>query len=797
LPELLFDNDYLAGLEEEVFNQATDRIDAGCKVVGVYCAFTPKELIAAAGAIPVSLCASSEKTIADAEAHLPRNLCPLIKSSYGFALTDTCPYFHDVDFFLPTSPATVSTKMFELLGRIKPLHLLQLPQTSDTREAFQYWLKELQGVKELLEARTGNRVTEAALGNHIRLYNKFRKTAEEVFAFNRGEVPLLYGREINVITNPAGFECDLPWRIDGMHKAMEQARERATKAEFLQEMARKPRILLTGCPNTNRKILNAIEEDGGVVAAMENCGGLPMLTIRNLSKRFGPTEVLKSINLEIKAGEIHELVGVNGSGKSTLLHVLFGTPIIAQTGGYSGEILLDKVKVELSSPRDAIKHGIGMIHQEFALIPDLTVAENVKMTREKVYPLTERCFGRTFACINTSQNHTEVLQILQRLGMDVAVDQKVSGLPVNAKQFVEIARELDKARLAVLLLDEPTAVLNREDSQRLVAILKDLACKGTAILFVSHRLEEITALCDRATVLRNGEVVESFERAEFDPDRMAEAMVGRRVIQTERVKRSRAPQPIMKFVRFGVDMPGEALQGMDLELLRGEILGVASLSGHGKLALGAGVVGLFETRGEVFCKGDLLELKNTRATLARGVCFFPEERKAMGLLLHHTVMENIVFGAVQSRNRFLREFPWPALRLFDRRKALIYAQDCTERFGITCRSVTQEVAELSGGNQQKVCIARALALEPEVLFISEPTRGIDIGAKEIILETLLDINHQLGTTIVIASSELDELKRICDRIVVLYRGSIFAVIPPDVEDKALALALSGEWRQME
>jgi benzoyl-CoA reductase/2-hydroxyglutaryl-CoA dehydratase subunit BcrC/BadD/HgdB len=278
LPELLFDNDYLAGLEEEVFNQATDRIDAGCKVVGVYCAFTPKELIAAAGAIPVSLCASSEKTIPDAEAHLPRNLCPLIKSSYGFALTDTCPYFHDVDFVLADATCDGKKKMFELLGRIKPLHLVQLPQTSDTREAFQYWLKELHEVKDMLEARTGNRVNEAALEIQIRLYNKFRRTAEEIFAFNRGEVPLLYGREINVITNPAGFECDLAWRIDGMHKAMEQVRERATKAEFLQKMARKPRILLTGCPNTNKKILNAIEENGAVVAAMENCGGLKTLS---------------------------------------------------------------------------------------------------------------------------------------------------------------------------------------------------------------------------------------------------------------------------------------------------------------------------------------------------------------------------------------------------------------------------------------------------------------------------------------------------------------------------------------
>ncbi len=277
MPELLFDSDYLERIEEEAFMQASDRMDAGCKVIGVYCAFTPKELIAAAGAIPVSLCGSSEKPIADAEAHLPRNLCPLIKSSYGFALTDTCPYFHDAEFVLADATCDGKKKMFELLGRIKPLHLLQLPQTADTREALDSWLSELQKVKALIEERTGRLLTDESIREQIKLYNHYRRTAEQVFAFNRGEVPLLYGREINRITNPAGFECNLPWRIAEMRQAMERARERAESLDFQRKMARKPRILLTGCPTTHKKVLNAIEENGGVVAAMENCGGLKAL----------------------------------------------------------------------------------------------------------------------------------------------------------------------------------------------------------------------------------------------------------------------------------------------------------------------------------------------------------------------------------------------------------------------------------------------------------------------------------------------------------------------------------------
>ncbi len=522
-----------------------------------------------------------------------------------------------------------------------------------------------------------------------------------------------------------------------------------------------------------------------------------MLVIKNLSKRFGTTEALKSVNMEIHAGEIHGLVGVNGSGKSTLLHVLFGTSTIAMTGGYSGEVFLRGAGVRLSSPLDAVRHGIGMIHQEFALIPDLTVAENVKMTRENVYRFTERLFGRNFAYVDAPRNRTDVSQTLRQLGMETEVALKVSELPVNAKQFVEIARELDKGQLNVLLLDEPTAVLNREDSRRLMAILKDLAGKGTTILFVSHRIEEVIDLCDRTTVLRNGEVAAAFERGEFELDRIAEAMVGRKVVKTVRIKRRREAQPVMRFARFGVNMPGETLQAVDLEVLKGEVIGVTSLSGHGKLALGTGVMGLFETRGEVFFEGEPLDPGNTRATLAKGICFLPEERKAMGLLPHHTVVENIVFNAAQSKNKFLKGFPLTSLRMFDRREAQAYAQECIERFGIKCSALSQEVGELSGGNQQKVCIARALALEPKVFFVSEPTRGIDIGAKEIILQTLLNINHQMGTTIIIASSELDELKRICERIVVLYRGSIIAVLPPDAEDKIFALALSGEWKQTE
>ena len=270
----MFDRRYLADIEERVFNEAVELKEAGTRIVGIFCAFTPKELIAAAGAIPVSLCSGSDRPIAVAEQHLPRNLCPLVKSSYGHALADTCPYFHETDFLLADATCDGKKKMFELLNEIRPLHLLQLPQTAETEESIQYWVGELYRVRDLLEERTGHRVTNESLARQVRIYNDLRSSLLEVFDLNRGEVPLLYGREIEAIIDMGGFECNLEDRIAEIRFAAGRVRERARDNRFMEEIRRKPRILITGCPTTNKKVLNAVEDAGGVVVAMENCGGL-------------------------------------------------------------------------------------------------------------------------------------------------------------------------------------------------------------------------------------------------------------------------------------------------------------------------------------------------------------------------------------------------------------------------------------------------------------------------------------------------------------------------------------------
>jgi len=502
--------------------------------------------------------------------------------------------------------------------------------------------------------------------------------------------------------------------------------------------------------------------------------------------------VLKDVELELESGEIHGLMGANGSGKSTLLNILFGNPVIKNTGGYSGSVLISGQPAQIRSTNEAVKTGIGMIHQEFALISGLTVAENIKLGRERVRGITERLFGYDLSCVDGELNNRDARAAMEKLGMVIDPRILVLDLSVNMKQFTEIAREIDKTDLKLLLLDEPTAVLNKEDSRMLMDVLRTLAKKGVAMLFVSHRLEEITEICDRVTVLRDGAVISSYKKHEYKSAQIVQDMLGKEIIQAVQKKKAPAREPIIEFQNFGVAMPGEWLNDLNLEICKGEILGITALSGHGKLAVGNGVMGLYDTWGRIILKGSPLATSDINGAINRGICFISEDRRGKGLLLKHSIMENIVFTAMMAKDGFLHPFPLTDLRWPDKNRSAAFAEKCIRDLNIKCEGIHQKVEELSGGNQQKVCIARALAVNPEILFISEPTRGIDLGAKEIVLNILVSLNKKKGMTIVIASSELDELQRICDRIVVLYEGRVSAVLSPDDEERKYAMALSGE-----
>ncbi len=269
-----YDATYLEAITERVFRETMHFKDQGGKVVAVYCAFTPKELIAAAGAVPVSLCAGSDRPIAAAEEHLPRNLCPLIKSSYGFGLTDTCPYFHESDHILADLTCDGKKKMFELLARLKPVHLLHLPQAAEGEDRLAQWRGELVKVRELLQEVCGRRITDDRLREQIALYNEMRRVLQSLHRLNAGETPLVFGREVETISDPGGFELSLSTRLEEIRAAVDDVRQRAGDSGFLSDMRRRPRILLTGCPTTNKKLLDIIEDSGAIVVAVENCGGL-------------------------------------------------------------------------------------------------------------------------------------------------------------------------------------------------------------------------------------------------------------------------------------------------------------------------------------------------------------------------------------------------------------------------------------------------------------------------------------------------------------------------------------------
>jgi simple sugar transport system ATP-binding protein len=517
-----------------------------------------------------------------------------------------------------------------------------------------------------------------------------------------------------------------------------------------------------------------------------------MLHLKNIGKRFGHHVALNAVNLKIGAGEIHGIAGINGSGKSTLLNILFGNAVIAETGGYDGEILLQSKSCLVKSPQSAIAAGFGMVHQDLAVIPGLSVTENITITREPVFRQSERFFGRDFALIDPRRSHLKARETLQMFGISLDPEHRAGQLPLNVRQFIEIAREISRNDLKVLLLDEPTAVLNSADSVLLLQALKTLARQGVTIIYVSHRLDEFFSLCDQLTVLRNGEVSGLFARTDFSHRAVTDCMIGGSVVLSRKSVNITSKKTILSLRKFSVFTPGERLESLDLDIHHGEIVGITSLSGHGKMAIGPGIMGLYPVSGKILLKGRQVERQDTATLISKGLFMLPEDRRHSGLLQNQSITENIVFSARQCRHRFLRKFPCLPLHFPDRKQSNMYARECACALHISCTGISQKVRELSGGNQQKVCIAKALAMEPEILIVNEPTRGIDLAAKELILDMFIAMNRDNGTTLIIASSELDELRRICDRIVVLYKGRLLTILSPDTAESVFVQAISGE-----
>ena len=506
----------------------------------------------------------------------------------------------------------------------------------------------------------------------------------------------------------------------------------------------------------------------------------PLLEMRNIKKDFFGNQVLTDINLSLGEGEVLGLCGENGAGKSTLMKILFGMDVIRETGGYEGDILINGQKVKFNTPFDALAAGIGMVHQEFSLIPGFTATENILLNREpKKKNIVSEVFGDRLDTLNYNEMTGRAEAAIDKMGFHIDKDMVISDMPVGHKQFTEIARELSKDQLKLLILDEPTAVLTEKEAEALLDSIRSMSEKGISVVFITHRLHEILAVCDRVVVMRDGYVVSDVPASQTTVNEISNWMVGRTVETAAKsdVRDMSGEKTIMSIKRLWVDMPGETVRDVNLDIKQGEILGIGGLAGQGKLGIPNGIMGLYEAGGTVEFDGKQIPLNSPRKCLDSSLAFVSEDRRGVGLLLDESLEWNVAFPAMQVQNKFLKNYLGGLVKWRDEKAIREVTERYIDELAIKCTGSKQKAKELSGGNQQKVCLAKAFALEPKFLFVSEPTRGIDVGAKALVLESLRKFNRESGVTVVMISSELEELRSICDRIAIISGGKVAGILP--------------------
>jgi ABC-type uncharacterized transport system ATPase subunit len=494
------------------------------------------------------------------------------------------------------------------------------------------------------------------------------------------------------------------------------------------------------------------------------------LRLRGITKRFGDLIANDSIDLDISPGEIHCLLGENGAGKTTLMNVLYG---LLQPD--EGTISIDGVEHVPANPREAIAAGIGMVHQHFMLIDVFTVAENLILGRE----------DSTGGLLNMGEARRTVRRLSERYGLEVDPDAVIEELPVGIQQRVEILKALANDA-KYLILDEPTAVLTPQETDQLMTVMRSLRDEGKAIVFITHKLREVREIADKITVIRHGKVVGTGKPTDSESD-LAELMVGRAVnllVDKKPASPSAEPRLAMKGVFVARPNGTLAVDDLDLEVYGGEIVCIAGVQGNGQTELAEALLGLTRlVKGTIELDGRRLTGLTPRETIDAGLGFVPEDRKQDGCVSSFTVAENLILNHHE-------EHPYARGIALDLSKVRQNAAHRISEFDIRTQSIEATVSSLSGGNQQKVVLARELSRSLALLVASQPTRGLDVGAIEFVHKRLVE-ERDRGTAVVIVSTELDEVIALADRIAVIYRGRIVGIVPPDTSREVLGLMMAG------
>lgn len=494
------------------------------------------------------------------------------------------------------------------------------------------------------------------------------------------------------------------------------------------------------------------------------------LELRGITKSFGALVANDSIDLRVENGEIHAILGENGAGKSTLMNIVYGL-----LKADAGEIYVNETLQEIDEPSDALAAGIGMVHQHFMLVPVFTVAENIILGHEK---------SKRNGTLDLDQIRADIKRISDEFGFEVNPDDLVENLPVGVQQRVEIIRALIYDA-QVLILDEPTAVLTPQETDELLKIMQKLADKGTSIIFITHKLREVKIVADKITIIRRGKVVGTAEPS-ASQEELASLMVGREVV----LNPDKAAHPIgevilsVKNLAIKDHFGRTIVKNVSFDVKAGEVLAIAGVQGNGQSELAQAMINLEEfVEGSIMLGNDEIIGKSVKRALDDGIAFVPESRELDGLISTFSIAENLILD---------RHDGVPYAKGINLNPKIVkeQAQEDAKLFDVRFQSVDDPISSLSGGNKQKVVLARELSRPVRLIVASQPTRGLDVGSIEFVHERIL-AERDMGRAVLLFSTELDEVLALADRVAVMYRGEILAIVPSTVTPQELGLLMAG------